>query len=218
MHRCPHSPGGRGNQSLPCGWFGALSSLESLSWLLSFFHQVLLVVRSFCLFSLTFVTKALWRNPRFEPMGRGVNCQTHTLPLSAGDSCLSAPSRPCPPSPFRLWVEVILHTHAGHQRPGWWQEQEFPLLMSKFKRSSHCSLACPGLSNSVSCCPCLYVLSSAGRPPQWEIRDKNRSGVGWQRAAGDTKWVFTFLSIFGLVSEPGEMGRPTREMLKGKDT
>lgn len=43
-HRCPHSPGGCGNQSQPCGWFGALSSLESLSWLLSFFHQVLLVV------------------------------------------------------------------------------------------------------------------------------------------------------------------------------
>lgn len=63
--------------------------------------------------------------------------------------------------------------------------------------------------------PCSFFCRKAS---PMETRDRNRSGVGWQRAAGDTKWVFTFVStIFGFVSEPGEMGCPTREILKGKD-
>lgn len=178
MHHCPHSPGGHGSKSQPCG-AGLGLSLHWNHYGGCFRFPVMFCSSSFCLFFLTLVTKVLWSNPRVEPMGRGVNCQTQGLPLSAGDSCVSAPSRSCPPSPVHLWVEVILHTHAGHQRSRWWQEQEaFPLLMSKFKRSSCHSLPCPGHSNPVSCCPCLYVLSSAGGPTQREKRDKNRSGVG----------------------------------------
>lgn len=88
----------RGMEMSPVPMAGSgVSSLSSVSWLLLFSHQVLLII---CLSTLSFlrlVMTVLRRSSRSEPTGRGLNFQTHPFPYSPlGNSCLLFQRVPVP--------------------------------------------------------------------------------------------------------------------------